>query len=87
MNFVCWINWKKNTQNPPKMLKSQIFKQKNLEKSTVIFFFFLIEAEFTTRAEHDSQNMPKCLVLLQHVKEQDRLKSHSFFLLLDFINS
>ena len=25
---------------------------------------FFIEAEFTTQAEHNSQNMPKCLVFL-----------------------
>ena len=60
----------------PKMQKSPIFKRKNLEKSKVKFFlvFFLIEAE------HNSQNMPKCLVFLQQLEERDRLKSHSFFL-------
>ena len=85
MNFVCLIDWKKNTQSPPKMQKLPIFKQKNREKSKVNFF--LIKAKFTTQVEHNSQNMPKCLVLLLHVEEQDRLKSHSFFLPPDFIDS
>ena len=88
MNFVCWSDWKTSTPNPPKPQKSPIFKRKNLEKSKVKFFlFFFIEAEFTTQAEHNSQNMPKCLVFLQHEEERDRLKSHSFFPSLDFIDS
>ena len=48
MNFASRIDWKKNTQNPPKTQKSQIFKWKNLEKSKVKCFYFLIQAEFTT---------------------------------------
>ena len=40
----------------------------------------MIEAEFTTQAERNSQNMPKCLKFLQNVEERDGLKSHSFFL-------
>ena len=43
-------------------------------------FFFLIEAEFTMQVEHTSQNVPKCLVVLQHVEERDGLKSHSLFI-------
>ena len=39
MNFVCLIDWKKNTQSPPKMQKLPIFKQKNREKSQGKFFF------------------------------------------------
>ena len=84
-NFVHWIDWKKNTQNSHKTQKSPIFKWKNLKKSKVKFF--LIEAEFTTQAEHNSQNMPKCLVILQHVEEPDKLKSHSFSQPPDFIDS
>ena len=48
--------------------------------------FFLMEAEFTIEAEHYNQNMSKSLVFLQYVKDRDRLKSHSFFLPLDFID-
>ena len=88
MYFGCWSDWKKNTPNPKKTQKSPIFKRKNLEKSKVKFFlFFLIEAEFITQAEHNSQNMPKYLVFLQHTEERDRPKSHSFSPPLDFIDS
>ena len=31
--------------------------------------------------------MPKCVVILQYVKDRDRLKSHSFFLPPDFTDS
>ena len=82
MNFICWTDRKKNTRSPIKMQKLPIFKQKNLENSKVNIF--LMKAKFTTQAEHNSQNMPKCLVFLQHVKERDRLKSHLFFPPLDF---
>ena len=66
---------------------SPIFKQKNLEKSKVRIFFFLIQAEFTTQVKLNSQNMPECAVFLQRVEERDRLKSQSFFPPIDFIDS
>ena len=69
------------------MQKTPIFKQKNLQKSMVKFFYF-IEAEFTTHAKHNSQNMPKCIpvVFFLHAEERGRLKSHSFSQLPDFID-
>ena len=45
-----------------------------------------MEAKFTTQAEHNSQNMPNCLVFLLHMEEQDRLKCHLFSLFRDFID-
>ena len=58
---ACLLDWLK--EEYPKSSKSQkfpIFKRKNLEKSKVkLLFFFMIEAEFTTEAEHYSHNMPK----------------------------
>ena len=62
------------------MQKLPIFKWKNHEKSKAKKIFFLIEVELTPQAKHNSQNMPKCLVFLQHVEEQERLKSHLYSL-------
>ena len=61
MNLVCWIGWKKNIQNE-KLVNIQTKNSQKIQGK--IFFFFLIEAEFTTQAEYNSQNMPKCLVFL-----------------------
>ena len=78
MNFVCWIDWKKNTLNSPKR-KNRQFSNGKILKSLKKKVFFLIKAKFTTQAERNSQNMPKCEVFLQHMEKQDRLKSYSFF--------
>ena len=89
LHELCLLEWLKDEYpKSPKTAKIANFQmEKSRKVQGKIFSFFFIEAEFTTQAEHNSQNMPKCLVFLQHEEERDRLKSHSFFPSLDFIDS